>query len=214
MIKSLTTYLEHRLKKELPGKEAHLEVAPYRRVEFTENDIQQAKKSSVLILFYHKNNTIYTALMQRTRYKGSHSGQVSFPGGKAEPYDNSILHTALREANEELGINSNEVSIIGQLTEVYIPVSNFHVVPFIGITSKTPQFVLEKKEVEEVIELNIPYFVQQQLTTNKVKMANNTIVKVPSFEYEQKIIWGATALMLNELKYILSDWDALNTFQP
>ena len=212
MISHLETYLQHRLKEELPGKKAHLEVAPYRKVVFDSNDLRQAKKSSVLILFYSKNNSIYTALMQRTTYDGSHSGQVSFPGGKVEPSDTSILHTALREANEELGINANDVNIIGQLTDVFIPVSNFHVVPIIGIAKKTPDFVLEKKEVEEVIEVNLLQFIQQELIQNKVKMANNTILKVPSFEYQQKVIWGATALMLNELKHILSDWNKTNSF--
>jgi len=206
MINSIETYLQNRLKEDLPGKKAHIEVAPYRKVEFNESDLEQAKKSSVLILFYSKNNSVYTVLMQRTAYQGSHSGQVSFPGGKAEPSDTSIQHTTLREANEEIGVDSKEVNIIGQITDVYIPVSNFHVVPFIGITKKMPEFILETREVEEIIELNIPYFMQQELIHNKVKMANNTIVKVPSFEYQQKVIWGATALMLNELKHILMDW--------
>jgi len=212
MINRLEAYLQERLRQELPGKKAHLEVAPYRKVTFNSTELLQAKKSSVLILFYSKNDSIYTALMQRTTYKGLHSGQVSFPGGKVEPSDSSIIHTALREANEEIGIIANDVKIIGQLTDVFISVSNFHVVPIVGILKQTPNFILGKREVEAIIELNVTDLICQQLLQNKVKMANNTIVKVPSFECQQKVIWGATALMLNELKYILSDWSKTNPF--
>ena len=203
MIETFTAYLEKKLQEPLPGKKAHLEVAPYRKVDFNKEEINQAKKSGVLILFYVKNHEVFTALMQRTIYNGAHSGQISFPGGKAEKMDKSIYHTALREANEEIGIVAEEVKIIGQLTEVYIPVSNFHVIPVIGISKGIPQFEIDKREVKEIIEFKLIDLITQQLHQNKVKLSNNTIIKVPSFEYKEKIIWGATALMLNELKYIL-----------
>lgn len=205
MINRLETYLHQRLKEKLPGKRAHLEVSPYRNVTFGEKELNQAKKSSVLILLYKKNNITYIPLIQRTTYNGSHSGQVSFPGGKVEPTDSSIIHTALREANEEIGVISKNINIIGQLTDVYIPVSNFHVVPIVGVLKKTPDFILETKEVEDLIELKVSDLLNHQLVENKVKISDHTTMKVPSFKHQQKIIWGATALMLNELKHILSE---------
>jgi 8-oxo-dGTP pyrophosphatase MutT (NUDIX family) len=207
MIENFSTYLKHKLQEKLPGKTAHIEVAPYRKVDFDKKELQQAKKSGVLILFYVKDQEIYTALMQRTIYEGKHSGQISFPGGKVEKSDKSIYHTALREANEEIGIATKDIEIIGQLSEVFIPVSNFHVIPVVGIIRNIPQFKIEKREVEEIIEFKLTHLITQELKQNKVKLANNTILQVPSFEHNQKIIWGATALMLNELKHILVEWE-------
>lgn len=206
MINRFSTYLQQQLQAELPGKKAHIEVAPYRNVNFDKKEIAAAIKSGVLILFYFKENEIYTVLMQRTVYKGSHSGQISFPGGKAEKSDTDIYHTALREANEEIGIISSQVDIIGKLSEVFIPVSNFHVVPVVGIMSAAPQFIIEEREVETIIEININHLIKHPLKQNKVKLSNNTLITVPAFEFQDKVIWGATALMLNELKHILKDW--------
>lgn len=206
MINRFNTYLQEKLNEELPGKKAHQEAAPYRKVDFDKKDIEAATKSGVLVLFYKKNQEIFTVLMQRTIYEGKHSGQISFPGGKLEKTDNNISETALREANEEIGIISNQVNIVGQLSDVFIPISNFHVVPIIGITEQHPNFIIEKREVETIIELNINHLIQQDLIQNKVKLSNNIRLKVPTFEYQNKIIWGATALMLNELKHLLKDW--------
>jgi len=203
MIEDFATSLQKQLKDKLPGKTAHQEVAPYRNVNFNSAAIEAAKKSAVLILFYPKGNKIFTVLMQRTVYDGKHSGQISFPGGKVEPLDTSIFDTALREANEELGIEKDAVTVLGKLSDVFIPVSNFHVVPVIGYALKAPIFVLEKREVETIIELDIDELKNSILVNKKIKMSNNTLIKVPSFEFSEKIIWGATALMLNELRHIL-----------
>ena len=184
MINSFTTYIQQKLKEELPGKKAHQEAAPYRNLDFNDKDIDAAKKSGVLILFYQKENSIFTVLIQRTIYEGKHSGQISFPGGKAENEDLNIFETALREANEEIGIIKKSVTTIGQLSDVFIPVSNFHVVPVIGISKKIPDFIIEQREVAEIIELNINELITIPLELNKVKVSNNRLLNVPTFNHQ------------------------------
>ena len=209
MMTSLKAYLSEKLTKRLPGKIAHIEAAPYRRVEFEAIEIANARKSGVLVLFYAKENEPYIAMMQRPKYDGTHSGQVSFPGGKQEETDRDIEHTALREAHEEVGIIMSDVQIIGQLTDVYIPVSKFNVSPVVGFVDYHPEFIIDHHEVEELIELKLSDLTSiNKLQSTKIKLKNNTILNAPSFVFNDKIVWGATALMLNELRHILYDWNA------
>lgn len=205
---SLINYLEKRLTQELPGIKAHLEVAPYRKVDFTKEAISKAILSSVLILFYEKEEELYTTLIQRTIYKGNHSGQISFPGGKMEKTDASLIETALRETEEEIGILSNQVSVIGHLSNVFIPVSNFCITPVIGCITSNPSFSLNQREVSAVIELKLVDLLNDQSIQNrKIQLANKTIITVPCFVFGENIVWGATALILNELKHLLNEFN-------
>ena len=125
----------------LPGLLSQLKMAPVTRInELKMPSNNDTRKSAVLILFYPKNNQTTIALIKRSVDNSVHSGQISFPGGKVEKDDLSLAHTALREANEEIGINLVTVKIIGKLSKLYIPPSNFDVYPIIGITHKTPVF--------------------------------------------------------------------------
>ena len=204
MISLLKTYLVEKLSQELPGKLAHIEVAPSRRIEFDKEELLNARESGVLILFYVKQDELHLVLMQRPTYEGAHSGQVSFPGGKREVSDRDIIHTALREANEEIGVVMDDVDVIGSLSDVYIPVSNFNVSPIIGCVNYHPQFMIDVREVEELIELKLSDLTDvKELTSSNITLPNKTIIKAPSFRFNDKIIWGATALMLNELRWML-----------
>jgi 8-oxo-dGTP pyrophosphatase MutT (NUDIX family) len=208
MINSFKQYLQLKLEKGLPGKTAHIEVAPYRKVDFSDNDIVNAKKSGVLILFYLKEGEIYTVLIQRHKYDGKHSGQISFPGGKYEETDEDISYTALREANEEVGIVKDDVEIIGQISNVFIPISNFYVSPVLGFIDYYPEFDIDNYEVEGLIELKLADLIAtKELKESKITLSNNTFLKVPSFIIDNKIVWGATALILNELRHILFKWE-------
>lgn len=205
---NLKTFLNQQLADELPGKRAHQEAAPYRKVDFDNVDLSLVKKSGVLILFYKKENEFHLVLIQRPIYKGTHSGQVAFPGGKVEESDKDIVHTALREAKEEVGVIMDDVEVIGQLSDVYIPVSNFIVTPVVGVIEYTPNFIPEEREVAEIIELKMSHLIQiELLSLNKIKMSSGLKIEVPTFELNDKIIWGATALMLNELRHLFFDWD-------
>ena len=146
------------------------------------------------------------ALILRKTYKGVHSAQIGFPGGKYENEDTSLKETALRETEEEIGVLRNTVSVLKKLTEVYIPPSNFFVQPYLGITKNTPNFILQEEEVETLIEVPLIHFmddtikIHQNLTTSYAKN-----IKVPAFLLNNYLVWGATAMMLSEVREMLKE---------
>lgn len=202
---NLKSYLQQRLTEVLPGQKAHREAAPYRKVDYDLINLNTARKSGVLILFYKKEDAPHITLIQRPEYEGVHGGQIAFPGGKVEETDKDIIHTALREANEEVGIITDDVEVLGQLTDVYIPVSNFLVSPVIGTIQYVPEFIPEPAEVAAIIEMNITHLIETELTPGKILLSTGMKLEVPTFQYQQKTIWGATALMLNELRWLLRE---------
>lgn len=161
------------LTKELPGLLTQLKMAPATRLaEIAKSQLtiehkdylgKIPRKSAVLILLYPKNNSTHLVMMVRATDDTVHSGQVSFPGGKVEKNDQTISHTALREAHEEIGVIPESVEIIGKLTKLYIPPSNFDVYPVIGYTNTTPVFITNN-EVQKILEIDLPhqhFFAQQ-----------------------------------------------------
>ena len=160
------------LKKELldlPGEEAQYRMARATRMKAGEAHLHypDARLSAVLILFYPLNDSIYTVLIQRPTYDGVHSGQVAFPGGKKEPGDVDLIATALREAHEEVGIDPANVEVLGPLTQLYIPPSNFLVTPVVGVSLQQPKLVSDQHEVQEIMETNIALLVDDSLTGYK-----------------------------------------------
>jgi len=203
-MKTFISQLKQALEKPLPFKKAHLEAAPYRKIDFENLDLSNVKHSAVLMLFYKKNDTIFTVLIHRQTYDGKHSGQIAFPGGKQEKHDKNNVATALREANEEIGVNPNYIEVIGELSKVYIPVSNFYVSPILAFYRGEPNFTLDKREVADIFELDLSLLLKvKKLFSHKITLSNGVKMNVPTFQFADKIIWGATALMLNELRYIL-----------
>ncbi len=200
-----TAQLRIQLKKPLPGNEAHIKMASKVRVEELSGkyDISAAKQSSVLILLYPYANSIYTVLMKRTSYNGIHSGQISFPGGKREKSDNSFIDTALREANEEVGILPETVEILGQLSDMYIPPSNFLVHPILGFSGKRPDLLPDSSEVEEIIETDIKAFYNGSNIKEKELEVRGQKIKTLYFDINGHIVWGATAMIISELKEVV-----------
>ena len=208
--------LKYRLALPLPGANAHYMMAhPYRRQNFLyRNEPADAKQGSVLILLYAAENNINTVLILRTEYDGVHSGQVAFPGGKFEDADIDLKTTALREASEEIGIIGSEVEIIGQLTKLYIPPSNFVVHPFIGITNLQPMFHPDAEEVKEIIEINIHRLLDNNIIGEKEMLLKNKMrVPTPFFDIKGHTVWGATAMILSEFRNILQEME-LNSSLP
>ncbi len=166
-------------------------------------DTSTAKQSSVLILLYPFQNSIYSVLMERTSYNGVHSGQISFPGGSWEKKDNSFQETALREANEEVGILPNDVEVIGQLSDMYIPPSNFLVHPFVGFSNKKPQLFPEASEVAQIIEADLEtIFHHSDFREMELEVRGEKII-TPYYNIDGHVVWGATAMMLSELKEVI-----------
>lgn len=192
----------------LPGWEAHKTMAPpSRRPSPTyEAEKKTAKQSAVLALFYPKNNgEAHIVLTQRPVYAGAHSGQISFPGGQVEPQDVDYQATALREANEEVGIITDDVLVGGQLSELYIPPSNFLVFPFVGFLDYCPVFFPDSKEVVNIIELSVPDLLNDSYLSTESIVANNIFrFTTPCFNFNGTVVWGATAMMLAEIKWLLS----------
>ena len=197
-------------KLKLPGEVAQFKMAPMERlVALKKNAIEKetVRKAGVLVLFYPSEaKQTMLALILRKTYKGVHSAQIGFPGGKYENEDTSLKETALRETEEEIGVLRNTVSVLKKLTEVYIPPSNFIVQPYLGITKNTPNFILQEEEVETLIEVPLIHFmddtfkIHQNLTTSYAK---NIIV--PAFLLNNYLVWGATAMMLSEVREMLKE---------
>jgi len=186
------------------GLELQKKMIPKERLNYDTSLIKNAKKAAVLALFYPKNNQTYLLLTLRANYKGTHAGQISFPGGKKDTSDINLTQTALRESKEEVGIDAANVDTIIPLTKVYIPPSNFWVSPFIGIAKSQPKFI-KNYEVEELIEVKLTSL----LNSNNVKSKNITTsyaenMNIPYFELNNYTVWGATAMILSEIKELIN----------
>jgi 8-oxo-dGTP pyrophosphatase MutT (NUDIX family) len=194
---------------ELPGEEAHKPMMPINRPLSSAalKEAIDAKESAVAVLIFEENGIQHCTLIQRPSYDGNHSGQVSFPGGKRESSDENLAFTAIRECWEEVGIQLSDDHLIGKLTSVYIPVSNFHVEPFLFYYPEKPAFKPDEREVESIFTITMNELLDDSnLDQIEVKInANLTLKNIPCFNISEKQIWGATALILNELKELLRE---------
>lgn len=203
--KSKVTNLE---KIDLPGEEAHYKLAPLLRItELADIDIdsQKPNQAGVLAVFYpNTDDDAFLVLILRKTYKGVHSNQVGFPGGRVEHLDEDLEQTALRETEEEVGIPRNDVQVLKKLTRLYIPPSNFWVHPYVGLLEKTPYLVMQEDEVEEIIEVNLDHFLDEEnMITEVLSTSYAENIEVPAFKLNGHVVWGATAMMLSELKDLL-----------
>jgi 8-oxo-dGTP pyrophosphatase MutT (NUDIX family) len=190
-----------RLQGPLPGRVAQLRMAHVTRQRYVDAPVN-ARQAAVLMALFPKHGEWNIILIERpANDRDRHGGQLSFPGGKAEPQDPSFLHTALREAEEEVGIAQQLVKILGGLTELYIPVSNFQVHPFLGYLDAAPTYQIQAGEVSQVLEIPLSHFQRPEirLTTDIRVDPHITLKNVPYFQLQQHVLWGATAMMLNEL---------------
>ena len=161
------------------------------------------KLSAVMILLYEKEQSTHVVLTQRHQYDGVHSGQISFPGGRHEQNE-SMIETAIRECDEEVGIALTPLDIITTLSEVYIPPSNFLVTPVLAYLKEAPSFVKQESEVASILELALPVlFDPMNKKDVEIQMKTGMSLKVPAYVINQHIIWGATAVMLSEFEQLL-----------
>jgi 8-oxo-dGTP pyrophosphatase MutT (NUDIX family) len=189
---------------ELPAIQAHAKMAPSNRMELLKNiDFTNLnpKQAAVLMLCYPKNEQTHLALIVRNTYNGVHSSQIAFPGGKVEEGDADFSATALRETQEEIGVNPNHIHLIRPFTQVYIPPSNFMVYPYMGYSSSELVFTLQEEEVAGLVELPMADFLDERIIESKImKTSYAEAFEVPGFQVNQHFVWGATAMMLSELK--------------
>lgn len=208
---NLIQTLQRRLQEPLPGIEAQIQMISHRLAVSADSVSrfhvpETHRKASVLLLLYLKNNEWHTALMQRPESSYPHSRQVSFPGGGVETIDQDAKDTALRETEEEFGIPKHKIEIIGQLTHLYIPVSNYLVYPFVGYLPEVPTFYPDPSEVEEILEIPIAHVINKE--NRKIKTIathSGRLPDVPYFDLHQKVVWGATAMMLSEFAVLMEE---------
>ncbi|MDT8394004.1 MAG: CoA pyrophosphatase [Bacteroidales bacterium] len=220
MQKSHQTYvnrLKELLAEDLPGINSHMKMVPSIRQREIEKQKwnMNAKKAAVLICLYPgENGSICFPLIRRNEYDGVHSGQISLPGGKFEEHDENLIQTATREAEEETNIRASQLEILGTITPVYIPPSNFIVQPVIAWASEKPEFIPEQSEVAEIITVSLT-----DLTSENARQLKNiphreySAIDVPCFYIHRNIIWGATAMILSEVVEILGSLTQLRSHE-
>lgn len=198
---SFIDWVEKRLQQPLPGAAAQLRMAhPARRVVL--DTPADAVPSAVLVLFFPLATEWNLVFIERQAHNPNdkHKGQISFPGGRYDATDESLAHTALREAEEEIGVPAEAVRLLGRLTELYIPVSNYAVSPFVGMLPYTPTFVPQATEVRTILPMSWQYFQEARPGTTTITLGEKLRLNdIPYFDLHGRILWGATAMMLSEL---------------
>jgi 8-oxo-dGTP pyrophosphatase MutT (NUDIX family) len=193
------------LKKPLPGQWAQEKMYPSDRKIVLESEFAEMKvrKAAVLLLLFSEDDVLFLVLTKRNPDLKEHAGQISFPGGSFERKDAKLERTARREAKEEIGINPDEVQILGTLSDVFIPNSNFLVKPFLSYCSTKPQFIKDEKEVQEILLVPLKDLLDESNRKEMFQIKNGEKVNIPYFCLHDEIVWGATAIILSELKEIL-----------
>jgi len=204
------------LPNKLPGKEAHLKLAPEPRITSLIKEQappSSAKESAVLVMLTPvkdnsgniiKDKSEWTLLLiKRNTYYGVHSGQIAFPGGKCENYDIDYTATACREAYEELGINQDKIEIIGELTKLYVPPSNFTIYPILAVNNGIDRYIPEPREVTEYLHIPLRLFNPNNTKRCRVQAGPYSWVHAPGYIINGHTIWGATAMIIAELYQVV-----------
>lgn len=192
----------------LPGESAHNIMVPQERIRIMKSlnfDEIKPKNAGVMMLFYPKGGETHLVLIVRNSYEGVHSSQIAFPGGKFEKEDIDFKQTALRETYEEIGVSPDKIELLKAFTQLYIPPSNFMVYPFLGICMEEITFYPDANEVAGIIELPLTTFLSDSIVVNaKINTSYAQSIEVPVFKIDDHMVWGATAMMLSELKIVLN----------
>ena len=162
-----------------------------------------ARPGAVMVLFYKKNGKIWFPLIERPVYDGVHASQISFPGGKMDRSDVDLEQTALRETEEEIGVSSAKIQVLGYLSELYIIASNFNVLPVVGYINEPFTFQKDDYEVASIVEASVADLLNDRIQKQKILTVKNYTIDAPYFDINGHVVWGATAMMLAELKVLL-----------
>ena len=198
--------LTDRLQGPKPGLEAQLRMCPHPRpgTQPVERVEHECAKAGVLALLYLHEDRLHLVLTLRTNHVESHQGQISFPGGKQEPGE-SLEETALREMQEELGISTESIRLLGALTPLYIPVSRFCIYPIVAVSDKRPDFHPSPDEVDAVIEVPLEHLLDSHNTLRETWVVQERKLDVPFYSYQEHKIWGATAMIMAELMALIDE---------
>ncbi len=189
----------------LPGSASHVKMLPPGRALMLPPEQNNYHDSAVLILLFPIKEKIHVCLIRRPSTMKNHAGQIAFPGGRREKEDADLVQTALREAQEEIGIAADAVEILGQLSTVYVQISDFLITPMVGWLEESPEVVIDSSEVDEVIFIPLGHFADSANRCEREMDTRTGRIKVPGYEIYDCFIWGATAMMVAELVDIFFD---------
>jgi 8-oxo-dGTP pyrophosphatase MutT (NUDIX family) len=193
----------HALKQNLPGGKAHTTMLPEGRPLLVPGNNNRVKKSAVLVSLFETKGKLHFCLTRRSKKLKHHPGQISFPGGRQDKSDTSVQYTALREMEEETGISPSGIEIIGNLSEIYIPVSNFIIYPVVGFMNNTKPFRANTHEVEEIIALPVSDFLIEKHLMVETFITTSGRTPSPCYKINGYTIWGATAMIIAEFSLLL-----------
>ena len=202
-------YIRRKLSGKLPGLSSHLKLAPDSRAEEIASYLKnkkEAKKSAVMILFFHENDKSKIVFIRRGMYVGIHAGQIAFQGGRFEDFDVTVENTAFREIEEEIGITRDKIELLGRLTDIYVPPSNFLISIFVGYLPKRPEYKIDEREVAEILEFDFDEFLQPNVVGEKDFQVPSTTETVRAHYYKlpNADLWGASAMVVTELIDVLN----------
>mgnify|MGYP000905349507 FL=1 len=192
----------------LPGVKAHLEFSPNIRIKDIESGIipDNHKLSAILIIIYPHQGSLYTLVTLRNTYNGAHSGQISFPGGQKENGDQTLFDTALREAHEEIGIHTQQLTYLGALTPFYVHPSRFLIYPYVVFCNHKPMLTPDSYEVKRIIEVDLLKDLENCHVVSKIfHTTENSSFSAPGFMVSGEFMWGASAMIINELMCIIKE---------
>lgn len=210
-----TVELKNKLSEKKPAWEAHRKVMDHRKpVEELSKKLENARKSAVLLLIFPIKGLLHTVFIKRPTYEGVHSGQIALPGGAREAEDLSLMHTAIREAEEELAIKAKPTDIIGKLSSLYVPPSNFLIEPYVAVQKKEPTFKADVFEVAEVIRCPLDLLLgEDKLLFNQMVSSSRGELSVKGYRIQEHLIWGATAMIIKEFAEVLEQLKVLNELE-
>jgi 8-oxo-dGTP pyrophosphatase MutT (NUDIX family) len=202
------TLNSHLTQQPLPGHEEIVQKMSPNRLRLKAEPNESTRRSAVLLMCYPKGEEVFLPLILRPQYDGVHGGQMAFPGGRVEFKDKDIQATALREAQEEIGIKASDVKVISNLTELFIPPSNMYCQPVLGYMSYRPDFYPDEREVAGIFEVAISEILDPTIVQIRTVEARGYKFETPCFVIQEQVVWGATALMIAELVEILRKIEA------
>lgn len=203
LLSSLSAFLRRALTGPLPKAAGHLCMAPHPRTGWQPDILpKNCRDAAALLLLYPKNGEVHTLLTVRTSHLPTHQGQVSLPGGGVRPGE-KLIDAALREGQEEVGIDPDHVEVIGMLSALHIPVSRFILYPVVAIAEERPPVHPQEGEVAHLLEVSLRSLGEPARVRAETWVYKGHVYRVPFFQVEESKVWGATAMVLSEFLCLL-----------
>ena len=205
-LRDIEEVLRVRLAGTLPGLDAQARFAPYQvRPGWDPTDfVASSRTAAALLLLYPHEVGTAVPLTVRSSALTRHAGQISLPGGATDPGE-TLVEAALREAAEEIGVDTSRVRVIGELTPVHVLVSGFTLHPVVGIVDERPDFRAAPGEVEQILEVALDDLRDASRIRHGTRVREGVAVEYPYFDLLGHQVWGATAMVLGEFICLLED---------